>query len=56
MEVRFTGPDDAAKVLLDVPQGTCPLCGSRVYKLAVLQRIETAFKSGMSGRAPDRPG
>ena len=26
--------------LNDVPQGACPVCGSRVYKAEVLERIE----------------
>jgi hypothetical protein len=32
-------------VLTQVPQGACPLCGSRVYKAEVLERIETLMKS-----------
>lgn len=31
-------------VLNDVPQGVCPLCGSRVYKLDLLEYIEAAMK------------
>ena len=31
-------------VLTDVPQGACPLCGSRVYKAEVLERIESLMK------------
>ena len=27
-------------IVLSVPQGTCPLCGSRVYKAQVLERVE----------------
>lgn len=33
-------------VLTDVPQGACPLCGSRVYKPEVLERIESLMKAG----------
>jgi hypothetical protein len=28
----------------NVPQGACPTCGSRVYRAAVLKRIECALK------------
>ena len=35
---------DEKIVLDDVPQGACPVCGSRVYKLAVLGRIEGLMK------------
>lgn len=31
-------------VLTNVPQGACPLCGSRVYKPEVLERIESLMK------------
>jgi YgiT-type zinc finger domain-containing protein len=35
-----------SKVTLeDVPQGSCPVCGSRVYKVPVLARIEAAMKN-----------
>lgn len=30
-------------VWTDVPQGACPMCGSRIYKMHVLERLE-AFK------------
>jgi YgiT-type zinc finger domain-containing protein len=29
----------------DVPQGRCPMCGSRVYPSRVLARIECAYKA-----------
>ena len=32
-------------VLTDVPQGSCPTCGSRVYKPEVLERIESLMKT-----------
>jgi hypothetical protein len=31
-------------VLTNVPQGTCTMCGSRVYKTDVLERIESLMK------------
>lgn len=33
-------------VLEDVPQGVCPLCGSRVYKRVVLAAVETVMRGG----------
>jgi len=33
-------------LLEHVRQGACPLCGSRVYKLEVLERIEATMKAG----------
>lgn len=30
--------------LEDVPQGACPLCGSRVYKALVLEAIEAVMR------------
>jgi YgiT-type zinc finger domain-containing protein len=47
VEVRMTVAGEVV-VLSDVPQGACPLCGSRVYKSAVLREIERA----MRGPAP----
>jgi hypothetical protein len=32
--------DGELVVLPDMPQGACPLCGSRVYQAAVLEEIE----------------
>jgi len=31
-------------VLTDIPQGSCPQCGSRVYKRDVLERIESLMR------------
>lgn len=31
-------------VLQDVPQGGCPVCGSRVYKLQVLEYVESTMR------------
>jgi YgiT-type zinc finger domain-containing protein len=39
VEVRMTVGGKLV-VLKNVPQGACPLCGSRVYKTEVLERIE----------------
>jgi len=41
-------------VLPDVPQGACPTCGSRVYKLAALETIESVMK-GRRLRPADLP-
>ena len=29
-----------------VPQGACPMCGSRVYRAGVLEVIEVAMRGG----------
>ncbi len=44
VEVSMT-VNDKPVVLDNVPQGACPLCGSRVYKTYVLESIKTVFKS-----------
>jgi hypothetical protein len=41
------------RVLTDVPQGYCPLCGSRVYKGDVLAMIEALYRS--HARSSPRP-
>ena len=43
VEVRMTVASKVV-VLTAVPQGACPLCGSRVYKAEVLERIESLMK------------
>jgi hypothetical protein len=43
VEVRLT-VDQEVIVLTDVSQGACPLCGSRVYKLSVLEEIERTMR------------
>ncbi len=43
MEVRMT-VEGKIVVLNDVPQGACLLCGSRVYKLDLLEYIEATMK------------
>jgi YgiT-type zinc finger domain-containing protein len=40
VDVHFNG---GQVVLPNVPQGACPVCGSRVYNSAVLGWIEAAF-------------
>ena len=47
VEVRFAAPDESAPLVLTrVPQGACPVCGSRVYPATVLERIEAVFRLG----------
>jgi hypothetical protein len=53
VEVRMTVGDKPI-VLTDVPQGACPLCGSRVYKAGVLEGIE-ALMRGEPASAPRAP-
>jgi hypothetical protein len=43
VEVRMTVADEPVH-LQDVPQGACPLCGSRVYKANVLESIESVMR------------
>jgi hypothetical protein len=43
VEVRMT-VEGKVVVFNDVPQGACPLCGSRVYKTDVLEYIEATMK------------
>jgi hypothetical protein len=43
VEVRMTVAGKVI-VLTDLPQGACPICGSRVYKTEVLERIEAVMK------------
>jgi YgiT-type zinc finger domain-containing protein len=45
VEVRMTVGGEAV-VLSDVPQGACPVCGSRIYKAAVLEEIEAVMRGG----------
>lgn len=44
VEVRMT-VNGKVVVLTSVPQGACPMCGSRVYKAEVLERIESLMKN-----------
>jgi YgiT-type zinc finger domain-containing protein len=43
VEVSMTAGGESI-VIPSVPQGVCPLCGSRVYKTEVLARIESVMK------------
>jgi YgiT-type zinc finger domain-containing protein len=41
-------------VLADVPQGACPNCGSRVYKLQVLEYVESAMRGKQTNNPQSR--
>ena len=43
VEVRMTVAGELM-VLDNLPQGACPVCGSRVYKTAVLEELERAMR------------
>ena len=43
VEVRMTLKNEPV-VLEDIPQGACPLCGSRIYKTEHLLYIESVMK------------
>lgn len=43
VEVRMT-VNGKVVVLTNVPQGVCPMCGSRVYKPETLERLESLMK------------
>ena len=45
VDIRFTANPSMQRELLDMPQGECPRCGSRVYTLADMQRIESVMRS-----------
>jgi YgiT-type zinc finger domain-containing protein len=51
VEIRMT-VDGSPTVVTDVPQGACPLCGSRVYKAALLEEIERTMRGAQSPPAP----
>jgi hypothetical protein len=53
VEVRIKGVGDEP-VLKNVPQGVCPVCGGRVYKAQVLERIEAIFR-GTQTAAKETP-
>lgn len=48
VRIRF---DDEQVLLTDTPQGLCQQCGSRVYKLADIELLETVMHTGSSARA-----
>jgi YgiT-type zinc finger domain-containing protein len=49
VEVRFSPPEGEQILLENVPQGACPVCGSRVYRADVLAHIESIFHSVQQG-------
>ena len=49
VEVRMKVKDEPI-VLDDIPQGACPLCGSRVYKTDYLEYIESVMKVSLVER------
>lgn len=51
VEIRMTVKAKVV-VLTNVPQGACPLCGSRVYKAEVLERIESLMKGAKVDKDP----
>lgn len=51
VEVRMT-VKGRLLVLTDVPQGVCRMCGSRVYKPEVLERVEMLMKGERYHRGP----
>ncbi len=50
VEVSMTVGGEAVR-LADVPQGRCPVCGSRVYKAVTLEGIE-ALMRGQAAPGP----
>lgn len=44
VEVRLN-VNGRVEILSQIQQGACPLCGSRVYKINVLDRIESLMRS-----------
>jgi hypothetical protein len=54
VEVRMTAAGTTGE-LLDMPQGTCQLCGARVYKAEGLARIEGTMKREPLDRLLSRP-
>jgi YgiT-type zinc finger domain-containing protein len=53
VEVRVT-VGSRPVVLKDIPQGVCPICGSRVYKSEVLERLESLMHEREVGPRDDR--
>ncbi|MEV0598413.1 hypothetical protein AB0I82_03770 [Streptomyces sp. NPDC050315] len=53
VQIQIIDPQGTEHLLTKVPQGRCPICAMRVYKLAVLQRIEGVYKDALLGRRPD---
>ncbi len=44
VKIRVVDPQGTEHLLTKVPQGCCVTCSMRVYKLAVLQRIERVYR------------
>jgi YgiT-type zinc finger domain-containing protein len=51
VEVKMTVHGETI-VIQDVPQGACPVCGSRVYKARVLEEIEATMRATMPRPIP----
>ena len=54
VEVRMTAPGTSGE-LLQMPQGKCPRCGSRVYRAEGLARIEGTLRREPLDRLLSRP-
>jgi len=54
VEVTIKGVGDEPVVLKNVPQGVCQVCGSRVYKVQVLELIIAAYR-GTQTAAKETP-
>jgi hypothetical protein len=50
-EARLVEVRMGERTLSDVPQGACPLCGSRVYRGDVLAVIEAFYREFAAPRA-----
>ena len=48
VEVRMA-VDHEPVTLQNVPQGACPVCGSRVYKASILHMIELVMRGAPAG-------
>ncbi len=53
VEIRMT-LEHGLVALTNVPQGACPVCGSRVYKAWVLQCIEGVYQGANPGQDPEQ--
>lgn len=51
VEVRMTVGGEPV-TLTDIPQGSCPQCGGRVYKAGVIEELEAMMRNE---GPPDRP-
>jgi hypothetical protein len=48
VELRF-GALEPEYVLRDVPQASCPTCGTRVFTASVIERVEAAYRDAHAG-------